>query len=122
MLRSKIHRARVTATNLHYEGSIAIDARLLAAADILPHEEVHVLNVNTGVRFTTYAIAGGNGQVELRGAAARLAAAGDVVIILTYTQLPDQEANKHTPTLVYVDEKNIVQEVRRAAATSSLGD
>jgi aspartate 1-decarboxylase len=86
MLRSKIHRARVTGGNVDYEGSITIDKALMEAADILPYEMVHVLNVNNGARFQTYAIEGkaGSGEIVLNGAAARLAATGDIVIILTY--------------------------------------
>jgi aspartate 1-decarboxylase len=114
LLKSKIHRARVTGVHLDYEGSITIDENLLKEADILPYEEVHVLNMNTGGRFTTYAITGrpGAGQIELNGAAARLAAPGDIVIILTYTSLSDAEAKTFTPRLVYVDETN--KAVRRA--------
>jgi aspartate 1-decarboxylase len=110
MLKSKIHRARVTGVHLDYEGSITIDENLLKDADILPFEEVHVLNMNTGARFTTYAIVGrpGAGQIELNGAAARLAAPGDIVIILTYTSLSDSEAVAFTPRLVYVDADNKV--------------
>jgi len=95
MLKSKIHRARVTGVHLDYEGSIAIDRELLAEADILPHEQVHILNLNNGQRFTTYAIEGEKGQVDLRGAAARLAQKGDIVIILTYCQLLDEEAHSY---------------------------
>ncbi|MCL2150293.1 MAG: aspartate 1-decarboxylase [Dehalococcoidia bacterium] len=114
MLKSKIHRARVTNVHLDYEGSITIDASLLKAADILPYEEVSVLNVNTGARFTTYAIAGrpGAGQVELNGAAARLAAKDDIVIILAYTSLPDAEATAFTPHLVYVNKSNQITGTR----------
>jgi len=106
MLYAKIHRARVTGTELNYEGSIALCPELLKAADILPHEEVHVLNVNTGARFTTYAIEGESRQVELRGAAARLAIVGDIIILLTYHQLSSEEIVSHQPRLVYVDEQN----------------
>ncbi len=108
MLKSKIHRARVTGVHLDYEGSITIDQNLLKEADILPYEQVHVLNVNTGARFTTYAITGrpGAGQIELNGAAARLAAKGDIVIILTYTSMPDAKAAVFTPRVVYVDAGN----------------
>lgn len=109
MLKSKIHRARVTGTQLDYEGSIAIGRELLAAADILPHEMVHVLNVNNGERFTTYAIEGNPGQISLRGAAARLAQKGDIVIILTYEALAEEEARSYEPKVVYVDEKNVVK-------------
>ena len=111
MLKSKIHRAHVTGTQLDYEGSIAVGRELLAAADILPHEMVHVLNVNNGERFTTYAIEGETGQVSLRGAAARLAQKGDLVIILTYDTMPDEEARSYEPKVVYVDEKNAIKKV-----------
>jgi len=106
MLKSKIHRAHVTGVHLDYEGSIAIDGKLLAEADILPHEQVHILNLNNGQRFTTYAIEGENGQISLNGAAARRAQKGDIIIILTYSQMPDEEAQNYTPTVVYVDEMN----------------
>jgi aspartate 1-decarboxylase len=109
MLKSKIHRARVTGTQLDYEGSIAIDRELLADADILPHEMVHVLNVNNGERFTTYAIEGEAGQVSLRGAAARKAHKGDIVIILTYELMADEDARDYEPKIVYVDEKNAIK-------------
>jgi aspartate 1-decarboxylase len=109
MLHSKIHRARITDTQLDYEGSIAIDRELLAASDILPHEQVHVLNVNNGERFLTYAIEGEKGQVALRGAAARLAQKGDIVIILTYCDMTDEEARRCEPRVVYVDEKNRIK-------------
>jgi aspartate 1-decarboxylase len=91
-------------------------------ADILPFEQVHVLNVNTGARFTTYAIEGEAGQVELNGAAARLAQPGDVVIVLTYCQLTDEEARTHHPRLVYVDEYNRLKRVRHGAHNLALGE
>jgi aspartate 1-decarboxylase len=122
MLKSKIHRARVTATHLDYEGSIAVDSRLLTAADIIPYEEVHVLNVNTGARFTTYAIEGSEGQIELRGAAARLAEPGDIVIVMAFAQVAEDEAPSHMPRLVYVDEKNNLRAVKRAIGTLDLGE
>jgi len=109
MLKSKIHRARITGVHLDYEGSVAIDRELLAEADILPHEQVHILNVNNGQRFTTYAIEGEKGQVSLNGAAARLAQKGDIVIILTYCQMQDEEARSHQPRVVYVDEQNHIK-------------
>jgi len=109
MLKSKIHRARITGVHLDYEGSVAIDRELLAEADILPHEQVHILNVNNGQRFTTYAIEGEKGQVSLNGAAARLAQKGDIVIILTYCQMQDEEAHSHQPRVVYVDEQNRIE-------------
>jgi aspartate 1-decarboxylase len=110
MLKSKIHRARVTDANIHYEGSITIDSTLMAAADVLPYEQVHVLNINNGARFTTYAIEGqaGSGAVCLNGAAARLAVKGDIVIILTYTQVPEEEVKNHRPKVVHVNEKNAI--------------
>lgn len=112
MLRSKIHRARVTGGNVDYEGSISIDKNLMEAADILPYEMVHVLDVNNGARFQTYAIEGrrGSGDIVLNGAAARLVAKGDVVIILSYCVVTDEEARQMQPTLVYVDEHNAIRE------------
>lgn len=108
MLKSKIHRARLTGADLHYEGSIAIDEELLAAADILPGEQVHVLNVNNAERLVTYAIAApaGSGTVLLNGPAARLGMAGDVVVILTYCQVDERETKTWRPTVVLVDEEN----------------
>jgi aspartate 1-decarboxylase len=110
MLKSKIHRARVTDANIDYEGSITIDKKLMAEADILPYEQVHVLNINNGARFSTYAIEGeeGGGDICLNGAAARLGARGDLVIILTYTNVNDEEAQNYVPKIVYVNEKNAV--------------
>jgi aspartate 1-decarboxylase len=108
VLKSKIHRATVTQADLHYEGSITLDPMLLEAADILPFEQVHVLDVDNGARLATYAIEGerGSGQVCINGAAARLVSAGDVVIILTYDSKSEAEARAHRPVLVYVDEAN----------------
>jgi len=116
MLKSKIHRARVTHTNLNYEGSISIDSRLMEAADILPFEQVQVLNVNNGARFTTYALEAeaGSGEIGIQGAAARLASAGDIVIILTYRDVEDAELRGYQPIRVYVDEKNGITEVKPA--------
>lgn len=108
MLKSKIHRARVTDANINYEGSITIDRRLMELADILPYEQVQVLNINTGARFETYAIEGERGEICLNGAAARLAVKGDLVIILTYCHVEEKEARNIIPKLVYVDEKNAV--------------
>jgi len=118
LLKSKIHRARITGVHLNYEGSITIDEKLLQAADIMPYEQVHVLNVNTGARFTTYALAGppGAGQIELNGAAARLAACGDIVIILAYANISDAESSGYTPHLVYVDESNTITAGRTESA------
>jgi len=106
MLKSKIHRARVTGVNVDYEGSISVDRQLLEAADILPFEKVQVLDVNNGARFETYAIEGGPGEVAVNGAAARLVAPGDTVIVLSYLVLSEAEARQHQPRLVYVDSQN----------------
>lgn len=108
LLKGKIHRATVTEANLDYEGSITIDATLMEAADILPFEQVHVLDVNNGNRLTTYAIPGEphSGQVCINGAAARLVSVGDIVIILNYVTLPEEEARRHQPNLVYVNQRN----------------
>ena len=108
MLKSKIHRARVTQVDLDYEGSITIDRSLMEASDILPFERVEVLNVNNGARFSTYAIEGqaNSGTIGVNGAAARLVARGDIVIILSYCQVPDDEAVNMTPAIVRVDSQN----------------
>ncbi len=108
MLKSKIHRATVTQVNVDYVGSITIDRSLMEAADMLEHEQVDVLNIHNGARFHTYVLAGpkGSGVICLNGAAARMADKGDTVIILTYCQVPDEEARKLTPTVVHVDAKN----------------
>ncbi|MFH1031522.1 MAG: aspartate 1-decarboxylase [Chloroflexota bacterium] len=113
MLKGKIHRARVTDANIDYEGSITIDRKLMEAADILPYEQVHVLNVNNGARFTTYAIQGEKGEICVNGAAARLAVKGDIVIILTYSNVEEGEASNVAPKLVYVDSKNAINELKR---------
>ncbi len=114
MLKSKIHRARVTWVNIDYEGSITIDQRLMEEADILPYEQLQVLNLNNGVRFTTYAIEGGSGEIGINGAAARLVAKGDIIIILSYCQVEDNEARNFLPKLVYVDARNAITETKRA--------
>ena len=108
MLRSKIHRAVLTGANLHYEGSIAIDPILLEAADILPNEQVQVLNVNNGNRITTYAIAAerGSGTVLLNGPAARSGIVGDIVVIVTYANVDSSELAGYSPKVVKVDEQN----------------
>ncbi|MFC1908499.1 aspartate 1-decarboxylase [Chloroflexota bacterium] len=110
MLKSKIHRATVTDANINYEGSITIDRKLMKEADILPHEQVQVLNLNNGARFDTYAIAGeyGSGEICLNGAAARLAIKGDIVILLSFCHLSDEEANDYTPKTVHVDVRNAI--------------
>ncbi len=120
MLKSKIHRARVTDANIDYEGSITIDQELMEAADILPYEQVDVLNINNGSRFTTYAIAGeaGSGEICLNGAAARLGTKGDTVIIVSYCSVSDAEAYHHAPSIVHVDARNaIVKDLSETLAT-----
>ena len=112
MLKSKIHRARVSQCNIDYEGSITIDKGLMEAADILQFEKVEVLNINNSARFHTYAIEGtrGSGEICLNGAAARLVAKGDIVIILSYHFISDEEAVASSPRLVYVDSQNRIIE------------
>jgi len=115
MLKSKIHRARVTQLNIDYEGSITIDKKLMEEANILPYEQVQVLNINNGARFTTYAIEGeASGEICLNGAAARLAAKGDIIMVLSYCYVEDDEAHNFTPKLVYVDAKNAITESKPA--------
>lgn len=111
MLKGKIHRARITEVNVDYEGSITIDSDLMEAADIIPYEQVQVLDVNNAARFETYAIAGekGSGKICVNGAAARLVAKGDIVIILTYSHMSDEAAREHHPKLVYVDSANRIK-------------
>ena len=114
MLRSKIHRARVTQCNVDYEGSITIDKHLMEAADLLTYERVDVLNINNSVRFSTYVIEGKrhSGEICLNGAAARLVAKGDILIILSYHEIPEHEALNATPRLVYVDSANRIIEAK----------
>jgi aspartate 1-decarboxylase len=116
MLKSKIHRARVTEANLNYEGSITIDRLLMEAADILPYEKVAVLDVDNGSRLETYAIEGepGSGTICINGAAARLVSPGDRVIILSYTNVGEAEARSWHPTLVYVDSQNVILETKNS--------
>jgi len=116
VFKSKLHRVRVTEADLNYEGSVTIDSDLMDAAQILPWEQVNVLNVMNGERFDTYAIRGprGSGVICLNGPAARLAHVGDLVIILTYAQMEREELLRHTPIVVHVDENNRIQ-------TSNLG-
>ncbi len=109
-MRSKIHRATVTDSNLNYVGSITLSPELLKAADIGVYEQVQIVNVNNGARFETYTIEGtpGAGDVIVNGAAARLVQPGDKIIIITYAQLTDDELPGHQPQVVHVDEQNRV--------------
>jgi aspartate 1-decarboxylase len=115
MCKGKIHRATVTQANLNYVGSITIDADLLEAADIYPYEMVQVVNVNNGSRLETYTIAGarGSGVICLNGAAARKAAEGDIVIIISYGQYNEAEIRSLEPRLVFVDADNRITEKKR---------
>jgi aspartate 1-decarboxylase len=108
MLRSKIHRATLTGTDLDYEGSIAIDCDLMDAADLLPGEQVHVLNLNNGSRLVTYVIEApaGSGTMLLNGPAARLGAKGDIVVLIAYCAVEDEEARRLKPKIVRVDGQN----------------
>ncbi len=108
LLKGKIHRATVTQCDLHYEGSISVDAALLERSGILPHEQVDVLNINNGERFTTYAIPApaGSGAIGINGAAARLAQKGDLVIIIAYARMQEAEAKSFSPRILLVDGKN----------------
>ena len=119
MLKSKIHRAHVTETNINYEGSITIDKKLMEEADIFPSEQVQVLNINNGARFDTYAIEGDKGEICLNGAAARLAIKGDIIIILSYCYVNDDEARNFIPKLVYVDANNAITEIKQAVESIS---
>ena len=108
LMKGKIHRASVTQCDLHYEGSISVDSALLERAGILPHEQVDVLNINNGERFTTYAIPApaGSGMIGINGAAARLAQKGDLVIIVAYARMEEAEAKSFHPRVVLVDGAN----------------
>jgi aspartate 1-decarboxylase len=110
MLKSKIHRATVTGCDLHYAGSIGIDAELMEEADLLPHELVHVLDIDNGERFETYVIEGsrGSGEVQVNGAAARLVERGDRVIVVSYGSYSESELEGHEPRVVHVDASNAI--------------
>jgi len=108
LMKGKIHRARVTMADLHYEGSISIDRALIDAAGFVVNERVEIYNIDTGARFATYVIEAprGSGEIGLNGAAARLALAGDKVIIVAYAQMDESEARQFAPKVVVVDEHN----------------
>ena len=112
--KSKIHRATVTDANLNYEGSLSIDPELMEAAGILPYEKLDVVNISTGDRFTTYAIRGkkGSGEICLNGGAARKGQPGDLIIIITYVNLTEDEINQFKTTAVLVDQKNKILSVK----------
>jgi aspartate 1-decarboxylase len=121
MCKSKIHRATLTGADLNYVGSLTVDRDLMDAADMLPYEQVHVVNVNNGARLTTYVIEGerGTGTMQLNGAAARLGAPGDIVIVITYAEYDDTEVKRgFEPTIVFVDAKNRIAEGPASPARS----
>src|SRR5215208_3818542 len=118
MLKSKIHRATVTGSDLHYVGSITIDPDLLEAADIREHEQVHVVDVDNGARFETYTIAGqrGSGEIKVNGAAARLVHSGDTVIVISYAAYDERELDTYEPKVVHVNADNQIVTVDDAVA------
>ncbi len=113
MLKSKIHRATITGSDLNYVGSITIDPDLLEASDILEHEQVHVVDVNNGARFETYTIAGarGTGVVQVNGAAARLVHSGDTIIVISYAEYDAADLETYEPRVVHVDRTNAIIQV-----------
>lgn len=115
MCKSKIHKARVTQVELHYEGSLTVDSDLLEAADILPYERVQVCNINTGERFETYTIPGKrrSGTICLNGAAARLGCVGDELIIITYATFREEELKSYKPTVIILDKDNKIVDIKR---------
>ena len=118
MLKSKIHRCRITDSDLHYVGSITVDEDLLEAADIREHEQVHVVDVDNGARFETYTIAGrrGSGEIKVNGAAARLVHTGDTVIVISYASYTADELSSYEPRVVHVDADNSIVTVDDAVA------
>jgi len=114
MLKSKIHRARITRVALDYEGSLSCDPRLLKAADILPGEKVLVANLRNGKRFETYAIEGKRGEICLNGAAARLSKVGDIVIVMTFARMNNRQARTIRPKIILVDKRNGIQKGKHA--------
>ena len=113
MLKSKIHRATVTGSDLHYVGSITVDPDLLEAADILPHEQVHVVDVDNGARFETYTLVGerGSGVIQVNGAAARLVHTGDTIIVISYADYSAEDLVDYEPVVVHVDRSNVIVRV-----------
>nr|WP_275804316.1 aspartate 1-decarboxylase [Desulfurivibrio alkaliphilus] len=111
MLKSKIHRATVLDAQLHYEGSLAVDAELMAAVELVPFEQVHVYNINNGERFETYVIEApaGSGMIGLRGAAARKGMAGDMIIIVSYAMYAPEDLAQYAPRIVVLDPANRIK-------------
>ncbi|MGF1429656.1 aspartate 1-decarboxylase [Kitasatospora sp. LaBMicrA B282] len=123
MLKSKIHRATVTQADLHYVGSVTVDQDLLDAADLLPGELVHIVDINNGARLETYTIAGprGTGVIGINGAAARLVHPGDLVILIAYGQMDTAEAKAYQPKVVFVDAENKITGIGPDAAEALPG-
>lgn len=123
MLKSKIHRAKITGAELHYEGSLSLDTALMEAANLYPFEKVEVYNVNNGARFSTYVIPAPrySGEVRLNGAAARLGMEGDIIIIASYALFDEKELRDFKPALVYVDEYNQIREIKRERIIEGVG-
>lgn len=115
VLKSKIHRLRITGKELHYEGSLSLDSALMESANLVPFEKIDVYNVNNGARFSTYVIPApaGSGEVRLNGAASRLGEVGDLIIIASYALIEEKELDSFKPVLVYVNEKNRILEIKR---------
>jgi aspartate 1-decarboxylase len=123
LLRSKIHRATVTAADLEYEGSITIDRALMDAVGIVEHEQVHVVDITNGARLETYAIEApaGSGEIQINGAAAHLVHPGDLVIIMAYGGVPEEQLHEHAPQIALVDEHNRIVEPALAGASGGAG-
>ena len=119
--KSKLHRATVTDANLHYTGSLTLDAELMRSADLAPYEQIHVVDVDNGARIVTYCIEGpaGSGTVCVNGAAARLISAGDKIIIISYAQVTPSELESFRPKVVALDERNAIRQVTTVACQLS---
>ncbi len=111
LLKSKLHRATVTQADMHYEGSISIDASLLKEAAILPYEKVEIYNISNGNRFSTYAIEGGSGEIGLNGAVARMVQVGDLIIIANYATYDDEECLGHKALKLLLNSKNEIEQI-----------
>lgn len=118
MLKSKVHRASVTDCDLHYVGSLTIDPELLEAADIMEHEQVHIVDIDNGARFVTYTIAGarGSGEMKVNGAAARLVARGDTIIVISYASYDADDLSRYEPRVVHVDRENRIVKIDQEVA------
>lgn len=123
MMKSKIHRATVTQADLHYVGSLTVSSDLMAAADLLPGEKVDIVDINNGSRLSTYVIEGprDSGIIGINGAAARLISPGDLVIIIAYAQVSDEEARELKPSVVFVDETNTLIDMGNDPAETPAG-